>query len=118
MYLVHLIGVFELLKGLGERGFGDAVFRHDCGDQGGGGDVEGGVEDVHLAGRGFTGAEAGDLVARALLDRDACAIGGVQIDGAGGGGDVEGDAEMFGEDGDLVGADFVGGVAVGGDAVG
>src|SRR6476620_5987428 len=108
MYLVHLIWVTELLKGLGERGFGDAFFGDDRGDQGGGGDVEGGVEDVHFAGRGFAGAEARDLVARALFDRDACAIGGVQIHGAGGGGDVEGDAEVSGEDGDLVGADLVG----------
>ncbi len=46
-----------------------------------------------------------------------CAVGGVGVDGVEGSGDVEGDAVLFGEDGDGVGADLVGGVAVGGDAV-
>ena len=43
--------------------------------------------------------------------------GGGEVDGGPGGGDVEGDAVLAGEDGDGVGADLVGGVAVGGDAV-
>ena len=44
--------------------------------------------------------------------------GGGEVEGGPGGGDVEGDAVFFGEDGDAVGADLVGDVAVGGDAVG
>ena len=42
----------------------------------------------------------------------------LKVDGGPGGGDVERDAVLFGEDGDAVGADLVGDVAVGGDAVG
>ena len=42
---------------------------------------------------------------------------GVHVDGRGGGADVEGDAVVFCKDGDARGADFVGDVAVGGDAV-
>ena len=48
---------------------------------------------------------------------DVGAGGGVHVDGGGGGADVEGDAVVFGEDGDARGADFVGDVAVGSDAV-
>jgi hypothetical protein len=44
--------------------------------------------------------------------------GAAQVDGGPGRGYVEGDAVLFGEDGDAVGADLVGDVAVGGDAVG
>ena len=54
----------------------------------------------------------------ALLDGDVVAVGGCEVDGGPGGGDVEGDAVLLGEDGDAVGADLVGDVAVGGDAVG
>ena len=55
---------------------------------------------------------------------ERCSIGmsvagrGCEVDGGPGGGDVEGDAVLLGEDGDAVGADLVGDVAVGGDAVG
>ena len=41
-----------------------------------------------------------------------------EVEGGPGGGDVEGDVVLFGEDGDAVGADLVGDVSVGGDAVG
>lgn len=59
----------------------------------------------------------GDFRGWTLFDADVGARRGVQIDGGGGGADVEGDAVVFGEDGDTGGADLVGNVAVGGDAV-
>jgi len=59
----------------------------------------------------------GDFGGRTLFDADVGARRGVQIDGGGGSADVEGDAVVFGEDGDAGGADLVGNVAVGGDAV-
>ena len=59
----------------------------------------------------------GDFAGVALLDWDGVAIGRVDVDGGPGGGDVEGDGVLAGEDGEAVGADLVGGVAVGGDAV-
>ena len=48
---------------------------------------------------------------------DVGAGGGVNVDGGGGGADVEGDAVVFGEDGDAEGADFVRDIAVCGDTV-
>jgi hypothetical protein len=59
-----------------------------------------------------------ELVGAALLDGDGVAGGGREVDGAGGGGDVERDAVGLGGEGHGVGADLVGDVAVGGDAVG
>ena len=59
----------------------------------------------------------GDFGGRTLFDADVGAGGGGEVYGGGGGADVEGDAVVFGEDGDAGGADLVGNVAVGGDAV-
>ena len=42
----------------------------------------------------------GDLLGRALLDADVGTGGGGGVYGGGGGADVEGDAVVFGEDGD------------------
>ena len=58
-----------------------------------------------------------DFLRWALFDMDVLAGGGIHVDGGGGGADVEGDAVVFGQDGDAGCADFVGNVAVGGDAV-
>ena len=59
----------------------------------------------------------GDLAGVALLDRDEVSGGGLKVEGGPGGGDVEGDVVLFGEDGYAVGADLVGDVSVSGDAV-
>ena len=59
----------------------------------------------------------GDFRGRTLFDANVSAGGGVQIDGGGGGADVEGDAVVFGEDGDAGGADFIRDVAACGNAV-
>ena len=59
----------------------------------------------------------GDFLGRTLFDADVGTGRGVQIDGGGGGADVERDSVVFGEDGDAGGANLVGNVAVGGDAV-
>ena len=61
---------------------------------------------------------AGHFVLRSFLDGNVVAVGDGQVNGAGGSGDVEGDAVLMGEHGEGVGANLVGGVAVGGDAVG
>ena len=53
----------------------------------------------------------------ALLDGNGVAGGRGHVDGGPGRGAVEGNAVLFGEDGDVVGADLVGEVAVGRDAV-
>jgi hypothetical protein len=80
--------------------------------------VEGWVFDADSVwGELFSGV-VGDLDGGALLDGDVVSVGGGEIDGGPGGGDVEGDAVFPGEDGDVIGADLVGDVSVGGDAVG
>src|SRR5260370_19677233 len=61
--------------------------------------------------------EMRDFGGGTLLDGNVLAVGDGKIKRGDGRGDVEGDVVLLGEDGHLVGADFVGGVAVGGDAV-
>ncbi len=96
----------------------EALFGDDGGDEGVGGDVEGGVVDVDMGGGDGLAGEVGDFVGEALFDGDVLAGGQVEVEGGGGSGDVEGDLVGVCEDGEGVGADFVGGVAVGSDAVG
>src|SRR4029077_1150039 len=87
-------------------------------DQVGRRDVEGEVERVGRVG-GDAGAEDfGDLDLLAPLDQDGGAGGRGAVDRRERRGDVEGDLVVVGQDGDGVGADLVGGVAVGRDAVG
>ena len=79
--------------------------------------VEGGIQRRDAVGGRGRAAEAGDFLGRPLLDFDAVAVGKAEVNGAGGGGDVEGDAVFPGQNRQRVGAYLVGGVAVGGDAV-
>src|SRR5712692_11919415 len=53
----------------------------------------------------------------AFFDGNVLAVGDGKIEGGDRGGDVEGDVVLFRKHGHLVGADFVGGVPVGDDAV-
>ena len=58
-------------------------------------DIECGIIDFYvLRGHAFLVPHVGDFFGRALFDVDVSAGGGVQIDGGGGGADVEGDAVM------------------------
>ena len=94
------------------------LLRHDCRNQLVIRNVKRRV--IHLDSlrcHAFLVPHVGDFGGRTLFDADVSAGGGVQIDGGGGGANVEGDAVVFGEDGDAGGADLVGNVAVGGDAV-
>src|SRR5580692_6572602 len=59
-----------------------------------------------------------DFSCGALFDGNVIAIGNGEIESGDGSGDVERHLVFFGQDGDLVGADLVGGVAVCGYAVG
>src|SRR5208283_5108395 len=58
-----------------------------------------------------------DLGGAALLDGNMPAIGYRKIKGGNRRGNVKGDVVLFGQHGHLIRADFIGGVAVGGDAV-
>ncbi len=108
---------FQLSQGLFVGGVEDSAFGDDGGYVFGRGYVEGWVFDADsVRGELFSGV-VGDLDGGALLDGDVVSVGGGEVDGGPGGGDVEGDAVFFGEDGDVVGADLVGDVSVGGDAV-
>src|SRR6266487_2611434 len=99
------------------RGPGDAAFGEDGGDVARGGDIKGGMRGVDV-GSDAHALEMGDFGGGALFDGDVLAVGDGKIEGGDGRGDVEGNVVLLGEDSDLVSADFVGGVAVGRDAVG
>ena len=101
---------------IGERGAGDAAFGEDGGDVARGGDVECGMGGVYVGGDA-NALEMSDFGGGTLFDGDVLAIGDGKIKSGNRGGDVKGDVVFPGEDGDLVGADLVGGVAVSGDAV-
>ncbi len=95
----------------------DARFGHDRRHVAGRGDVEGGVGRGHPF-RGHPQApHVGHLLRVALLDGDRRPAGRPGIDRAAGGGDVEGDPVRRRQDGQAVGADLVGHVPVGRDAV-
>ena len=80
--------------------------------------IEGGVIDVNARWcHALFVPHVGDFLGRTLFDLDVAPGGGGEVDGGTGGADVEGDAVVFGEDGDAGGADFVRGVSIGGNAV-
>src|SRR5690348_18468455 len=55
---------------------------------------------------------------RAFFDRDVLARGNCEVERGDGRGDVKRDAVFAGENGDSVGTDFIGGVAIASNAVG
>ena len=82
------------------------------------GNVERWVIHVHsLGSHALFVPHVGDFLGRTLFDLDVAPGGGGEVDGGTGGADVEGDAVVFGEDGDAGGADFVRHVSIGGNAV-
>ena len=81
-------------------------------------DVECRVIDLYtVCGHALFVPHVGDFLGRTLFDLDVAPGGGGEVDGGTGGADVEGDAVVFGEDGDAGGADFVRCVSIGGNAV-
>ena len=81
-------------------------------------DVECRVIDLYtVCGHALLVPHIGDFLGGTLFDVDVGTCWGVHVNGGSGGADVEGDAIVFGEDGNGGGADLVGDVAVGGDAV-
>src|SRR5258708_27395621 len=93
------------------RRSGDASFGEDGGDVAGGGDVEGGMRGVDVGGDS-NALEMCDFGGGTLLDGDVLAVGDGKIESGNRRGDVERDVVLLGEDGNLVGADFVSGIAV------
>ena len=80
--------------------------------------IEGGVIDVNASWcHALFVPHVGDFLGRTLFDLDVAPREGGEVDGGTGGADVEGDAVVFGEDGDTGGADFVRCVSIGGNAV-
>src|SRR5271157_1360971 len=106
----------EAGQGFGVRGLGDAALREDSANVAVGRQVErrGGGGNI---GRDPYTLNVGDLGGTALLDGNMLAIGYREIKGGNRRGNVEGDVVFLGQDGNLIGADFIGGVAIRGDAV-
>src|SRR6266436_2852777 len=105
------------MEGLGVGGLGAATFGEDGGDVAGGGYVEGGMGGGDV-GSDSNALDVGDFGGAALFDGDVVAVRNGKVESRDRRGDVEGHAVFFCEHGDLISADFVGGVAVCGDAVG
>src|SRR3990172_5699716 len=96
----------------------DALFGENAPDEFRGGYIEGRAVAVHVGwGRRRSEATA-DFIRVALLDGNPRTIGGGWVKRTTRSRDVERHAVGPGEDGDAVGADLVGHVAVGGDPVG
>ena len=68
-------------------------------------------------GRDANALEMRDFIGGTLFDGNVLAIRYGQIESGNGRGNIKRHIIFFGEDGDLIGADFVGGVPVRGDAV-
>ena len=102
--------VYKVLK--------NSLLRHDRRNELVISNVERGV--IHLyavCGHALAVPHIGDFLRGALFDMDVGTSGRGEVDGGGWGADVEGNAVVFGEDGNTRCADLVGDVAVGGDAV-
>ena len=82
------------------------------------GDIKCGVIDVYSRWcHALFVPHVGDFLGGTLFDLDVVPGGGGEVDGGTGGAYVEGDAVVFGEDGDTGGADFVRCISICGNAV-
>ena len=108
---------FHGFQGLGVGLAQDSALGDDCGDVLCRSYVEGGVADADAVGRKLLPSMVRDFGGAAFFNGNLVPSFGGAVDGGPGSGDVKGDAVFFGQDGDRVGADLVGHVAVGGDAV-
>ena len=96
----------------------DSLLRHNCRNQFVICDIKRRIVYFYLLRcHAFLIPHVGDFLGGALFDVDVGACWGGEVDGGGGSADVEGDAVVFCKDGDARGANFVGDVAVGGNAV-
>jgi hypothetical protein len=111
-------GLKNPLYSLGVRLFNDTLIGDDGGDVEVGGNVKGGIGGANaFRGDGYA-LDMGYLVGTALLDENLVAVLERGVDGGGGGGDIERNTVFLCQHRQGVSADFVGGIAVGGNAVG
>src|SRR5579884_2505325 len=106
----------EGAQGFGVGGEGDAALSENGGDVTVRSDVEGGMRGGNVR-RNTHALNLRDFGGGALLDGNVLAIGNGEIEGGDRRSNVERHVVFASENGDLIGADFVGGVAVGGDAI-
>ena len=77
------------------------LLRHNCRNQFVIGDIECGVIGFYaVCGHALFVPHVGDFLGGALFDVDVGTCWGGEVNGGGGSADVEGDAVVFGEDGD------------------
>lgn len=95
----------------------DAVFGDDGGDVFCRGDIEGRVLDGGAGGRHLATIGVSDFGGAALLDGNEIAVRGGKVDRGKRRSDVEGDAVFLGEDRYGIGANLVGSIPIGSDAV-
>jgi len=107
----------QFLQRLLIRGACDAFFGDDGRDIFCGSHIEGGIFDFDSVGNHLLARNVRDFAFIALLDRDFAAVGGFEIDGRNRRRHIERDAVLFRQDRYGVSSDFIGDVAIGGDAV-
>src|ERR1035438_9119430 len=110
-------GEFHFFEGLDVWGAQNATFGDDGGDVFGGRYIERGIADADAVGRELLAAVVRDFESAALLNGDGVAGFSGEIDSGPRGGGVEGDAMLPGQDCDVVCADLIGEVTVGGDTI-
>src|SRR5438552_15057144 len=96
----------ERAKRLSVRRAGDAAFREDGRDVPGGGNVESGMGGGNIR-RDANALKMRDFIGGTLFDGNVLAIRYGQIESGNGRGNIKRHIIFFGEDGDLVRADFV-----------
>ena len=79
--------------------------------------VTGGIEGANVLRRGLHALDMGNLFGLALLYFNVRPTGRGQVKGAGGSGDVKGDAVFPRQDTEAISPDLVGGITIGGEYV-
>ena len=105
------------LQALRKRRIADPLFGDNAGDVTVRRHVEGRVVDGDARGRNRRVTQMDDFVFSPFFDGDVVAVGQAQVYGAGGRDTIDRNTVFSGDDGQFIGADLVGDVTVGGDAV-
>src|SRR5690606_5251379 len=108
-----IMGEGSFSKAVENAFFCDVTSNELCGSH-----VESGIKNINWLGSGLGLPPMDDFVRVAIFDRDFGAGFQGHVYGGPGGGNVKGDVMIPGKDGDAVGSDFIGGIAVGCDAIG
>ena len=103
---------------MGVDGLDEAELGDDGSDELGRGYVEGGGINLYIFWGGGSAKAVGYVPGFSLLDGNAGSVGNGEVEGGGWGSDVKRHVMLTSQAGERVGSDFIGSIAIGGDAVG